>query len=69
LAGSKSLHRWHDRCRSTPQQEVVEKVAEHSEPTTVTAAVVAAGLFDHYKLFVDSRCLCQTVLRSLDELR
>ena len=44
-------------------------MVEHSEPTTVTAAVVAAGLFDHYKLFVDSRCLCQNVLGSFDELR
>ena len=39
------------------------------EPTTVTAAVIAAGFFDHSELFVDSRLLSQNDLGGLDELR
>ena len=50
-------------------QEVVEKAAEQSEPTTATATVIAAGFFDHYYLFVDSRLLSQNDLGGLDELR
>ena len=44
-------------------------MAEHLEPTTVTVAVVAAGLFNLLELFVDSRCLSQIVLNGLTELR
>ena len=51
------------------QQEVDEKLAEHSEPTMVTAAVVTAGLLKLSELFVDSSILYQNALGGLDELR
>ena len=44
-------------------------MAEHLEPTTVTAAVVAAGLFNLVELFVESRCLSQNELGGLEEHR
>ena len=43
--------------------------ARGSLATKVTAAEVAAGLFDNYKLFVESRCLSMIVLNGLMELR
>ena len=49
--------------------KVVEEAAEQPCPTMVMGVVVAAVFFDLCELVVDSRCLCQNVLNSLEEHR
>ena len=50
-------------------QDVVEKAAEHLDPTTIMAAETAVGFFVHCKLVVESPCLSKNQLNGPTELR